>query len=292
MAHGKSTVAPRAAGLLVRFQKGVTLLALIVALAVIEPLEVLNVGLQARDNTVSGMVKAVDAVKSSLLGVRTEDGFANIYNSAQTKVAELDLEDIAAPRVRRPPKRFATSEVEVAAETPIEHFRSEFFKVVDTAVQQLSSRIEQDGVSNYIKLEQVLLRGNISDACNSYPELDVPLLRIQLPMFCHQFKYSSTDEAAMLMRSVAPEVRKLFTQVEVLLRLLLVVPASSCEAERSFSALRRLKTWLRSTMTQQRLNHVALCSVHHHYIDNIDIRAVANDFVSGIGRREQLFGTF
>lgn len=37
-------------------------------------------------------------------------------------------------------------------------------------------------------------------------------------------------------------------QAEVLLRLLVVVPASSAEAERSFSALRRLKTWLRTEM--------------------------------------------
>ena len=37
------------------------------------------------------------------------------------------------------------------------------------------------------------------------------------------------------------------------MRLLLVVPASSAEAERSFSALRRLKTWLRSSMLQTRL---------------------------------------
>jgi len=36
----------------------------------------------------------------------------------------------------------------------------------------------------------------------------------------------------------------------MLVRLLLVSPASSAEAEGSFSALRRLKAWLRSTMTQ------------------------------------------
>ncbi len=45
------------------------------------------------------------------------------------------------------------------------------------------------------------------------------------------------------------EVCGLFGQVETLVRLLLVIPVLSSEAEQSFSVLRRLKTWLRSTRT-------------------------------------------
>lgn len=43
--------------------------------------------------------------------------------------------------------------------------------------------------------------------------------------------------------------------------MLLTIPASSCTAERSSSAMRRLKTYLRSTMTSQRLNHVSILNV-------------------------------
>nr|CAH7756469.1 unnamed protein product [Callosobruchus chinensis] len=39
-----------------------------------------------------------------------------------------------------------------------------------------------------------------------------------------------------------------------LLKIIMTIPVSTCTAERSFSALRRIKTYLRSTMTQQRLN--------------------------------------
>jgi hAT family C-terminal dimerisation region len=45
----------------------------------------------------------------------------------------------------------------------------------------------------------------------------------------------------------------LFTEVLLLLRLYLVLPASVATAERNFSALRRMKTYLRSTMTCHRL---------------------------------------
>ena len=94
------------------------------------------------------------------------------------------------------------------------------------------------------------------------------------------------------MRSAVPEVRRLFGQVEVLISLLLVVPGTSCEAERSFSALRRLKTWLRSTMSQTRLNCVAICNVNKAFIDKLDTRSLVNEFVSGVDRRLELFGKF
>jgi len=49
--------------------------------------------------------------------------------------------------------------------------------------------------------------------------------------------------------------------------------ASSAEAERSFTALRRIKTCLRSTMMQTRLNYVAVCPVglHQDLLDASDL---------------------
>ena len=42
----------------------------------------------------------------------------------------------------------------------------------------------------------------------------------------------------------------------------MVLPVTSCEAERSFSALRRIKSYLRTTMKQKRLNGLALLNIH------------------------------
>ena len=88
------------------------------------------------------------------------------------------------------------------------------------------------------------------------------------------------------------EVRGLFDQVEKLVRLLLVVPLASAEAERSFSALKRLKTCLRSTMTQQRLNNISVGHVHQTTLDLIDLKDIGQLFVSGSDRRRQVFGLF
>ena len=43
--------------------------------------------------------------------------------------------------------------------------------------------------------------------------------------------------------------RSMIIEVSKLLRIILALPVSSCTAERSFSGLRRLKTYLRSRMS-------------------------------------------
>ena len=53
------------------------------------------------------------------------------------------------------------------------------------------------------------------------------------------------------------------------IRLFLTVPISSSTYERSFSALKRLYTYLRSSMTQSRLNNCLLLHIHKDYTDNL-----------------------
>ena len=89
---------------------------------------------------------------------------------------------------------------------------------------------------------------------------------------------------------IPPNVNTQFVGLTQSQRLLIVSPASSAEPERSFSALRRLKTWMRSTMSQTRLNAVALCHVHQDILDAIDIAALVNLFVSHNDTRLYMFG--
>ena len=91
----------------------------------------------------------------------------------------------------------------------------------------------------------------------------------------------------VLMPSV---VRSMFDQVEQLVRLLLTIPASSAEAERSFSSLRRLKSYLRTTMKQERLNHCTVLHVHQAEVDNSDVIEIAQDFIDNCETRRATFG--
>ena len=276
---GNTDSANKATGLLDRFEKGNTLLMLQTALQVFTPLENLNRVLQAESATLSGMVEAAEVTLAELQRLRTVETFQQLFIKCTDSARQLDLEEVAPPRQRKPPARYAGSAAAYHAVTAEEHYQAIFFVILDNAMEQLRQRFDKSahGISRYLGLEKVLLQGKIDyELVNQYPELDVDALDVQLKMFHSQFPYQTVKQARENLQTMCPEVRSLFRQIEQLVRLLLVCPASSCSAERSFSALRRLKTWLRNSMTQKRLNHVAVCHVHQDHLDNIDMVKLAD----------------
>jgi hypothetical protein len=57
-----------------------------------------------------------------------------------------------------------------------------------------------------------------------------------------------------------------------------------------FSALRRLKTYLRSTVTQKRLNHLA--ALHFHREQPVDFEEICNSFIQRNEMRQVTFAVF
>ena len=84
--------------------------------------------------------------------------------------------------------------------------------------------------------------------------------------------------------------KTMLCEVHKLMVIYLTVPMTSATAERSFSSLRRLKSYLRSTMTQKKLNHVTLLHVHKKRTDEIDVSSIVQSFISANSRRQCFFG--
>ena len=67
---------------------------------------------------------------------------------------------------------------------------------------------------------------------------------------------------------------------------------TSATAERSFSALRRVKDYTQTTMTQQRLNHVILTHTHKQQTDELNIVNAAESFISVSPTHIAFFGHY
>ena len=75
----------------------------------------------------------------------------------------------------------------------------------------------------------------------------------------------------------------MFPNIHSIFSVLLTMPVSAATAERSFSCLRRLKTYLHSATKATRLSGLALMNIHHDIPINSD--DVLSDFDScGIRR--------
>ena len=120
-------------------------------------------------------------------------------------------------------------------------------------------------------------------------------LQTQLGLLVKQMpaKATSVQDVATFRRSSAPKLA-LFSAVVKLTRPILVLPATNAISERSFSAMRRIKIYLRSTMAQSQLNSVMILHVHKEKNDALSMVHIANDFVKGAAsdHRKSMFGVF
>ena len=94
-------------------------------------------------------------------------------------------------------------------------------------------------------------------------------------------KYTSTLTAAQ---------KQLLSEVCTVMKLILAMPATNATSERTFSALRRIKSYLRSTMSQVRLYHLMVLQVHKALTDSIKLENIADEFVSSSQHRTKVFG--
>jgi hypothetical protein len=75
------------------------------------------------------------------------------------------------------------------------------------------------------------------------------------------------------------------TNAFVAYRIMLTIPVTVASAERSFSKLKLIKSYLRSTMSQQRLNGLALLAIEKEMLTEIDYNSLINDFASQKARK-------
>ncbi|KAF4104258.1 hypothetical protein G5714_015245 [Onychostoma macrolepis] len=176
-------------------------------------------------------------------------------------------------------------------------WRQEFYEAVDLVRAKVKRRFDQDGMKTAALRENMLI-----NAANKKQIVDIDSphlpqqihkhrLEIQLKMMGHLDSDSieTVKDLTTTIFKLHPQTRALFKEVENLIKLCLSLLISAASAERTFSALRRWKTWLRTTITQKRLTHLALMHVHGDILDSLDIDALMRDFISTNPERKATF---
>ena len=89
---------------------------------------------------------------------------------------------------------------------------------------------------------------------------------------------SSVADIVKEVKAATFETKTMFPLALHILKLLLVVPATSATAERSFSTMKRVNTYLRATMGQERLNSLCLLSVYRERVKEVNIDTLVESF--------------
>ena len=218
--------------------------------------------------------------------------------AALMEASKLELTPMELPRRKRAPKRYDEGAAGYHPATPSERIRTELLMVLDAITSQLQQRFDQEGLKEVQLLEKVLLEEvstaeltQIATQLKSWPpELKPQDLGAQLHVFRGAATFTSLSEAVTAYTGLG-KAEYLLPQVKLLLHAPLVSPASTATPERSFSALRRLKTWLRSTMGQRRLNSLAVAHVHKVRVRDVSVDDLMTEFISKTDSRKNTFGS-
>lgn len=221
---------------------------------------------------------------------------------AKTIASDMDIEPVFVEKRKRCRKRQfdETSNNEREHISAEEYFRIDyFFVIVDNALSQLRSRFEQlqlfQSIFGFLfsatklislddeelkhccgNLENALKNGDISDidARDLLSELQV--LQVMLPRESYDMdKPWSSIKILEFVKSL-----DMFPNVMIAYRILLTIPVTVATAERSFSKLKLLKSYLRTSMTQDRLNGLATLCIEKNMLENIPYDSIVDDFAS------------
>ncbi|XP_029340901.1 zinc finger MYM-type protein 1-like [Acyrthosiphon pisum] len=173
-----------------------------------------------------------------------------------------------------------TDNFEEQSKTPEAHWRSHsYYEILDSIIQGLNSRFSSESLSIANALDTFLkLNTNDSDPfINHYQKLlkiDSDLLKAEMIVAknCILKEEWDFDELINIAnKSVLPNLRKM-------LKVALILPVITATCERSFSAMRRIKTWLRSRMEQNRFDNLAILNIAKDLLKNLNKEKILDEF--------------
>ena len=251
---------------------------------------------------------AADTI-DTLKGIRSVEKFELFFHLIESLCTRLDCEEPVLPRKRKAPRHLEYGDGEGYHSLTIEeHYRQQYFEALDLAISSIQDRFNQPGYATYKNLESLLLKvvnqgdysAELQEVVSFYGDdvNEVELttqLQILSAKFAKDFQPDSPYTLKMVLsflRDLSAGQRIFYKQVCNVARLVIVMPSTNAASERSFSVMRRIKNYLRSTMTQARLNHLMILNVYKELLDELDLKVTANLFVQGSEHRLTIFGTF
>ena len=211
--------------------------------------------------------------------------FDSIFASACKRMNELNV-PVVQPRI----SRRQINRANPPATTPNEFYmRAIYLPLLDAVISDMQSRFSDETISNLNDLAY-FMPAVIAQSSEVPVHLTDHLLRRYSGIIEPMYQFTLDGEIALWRQkwssrlsdrpdAVIPQTaaeglaacdQQAFPLIHTFLIILFTLPVSTASAERSFSSLRRLKTWMRSRMGEERLTGLAILNVHRDIAVNVD----------------------
>ena len=236
-------------------------------------------------------------LKSALRGMQTDLNTRHhaLYEEAVTLARRVSVQPSMPRIIQRQVYRN-----NAPAPTPEHYYRINLTTdFLNHALMQLDSRFEDVFVcyKGFSVIPSILLatdpiwKDNVREFCDHYRQ-DIPnyaglpaelLLRERMWKEKKDRREDVPDSIGATLEQIDKDA---YVNIYTMLQILITIPISSASCERSISTLRNLKTYLRNTMVQDRLNGLALMQAHREM--ELDLEKIVDLFANLHPRRMRM----
>ena len=229
----------------------------------------LSRSIQSPDLTATDAKYLENCTVETLEKIRNDRDFDLLWNDINEKAHSLDLRESKQPRKRKVPQKLLENDTASIIYDEVSDVKTYhciiYFNVLDAVINAVKDRFDQFGYTNYENIKQLLLSAVHGKCTQSWVDevkktyegdINTYLLDSQLESLSVEFK----NKDSVCIRDINNHMKELgsktimFSGILILLKIMIAAPVTNAVSERSGSQFRRVKTWLRTTMSQERLN--------------------------------------
>ncbi|XP_065664386.1 zinc finger MYM-type protein 1-like [Hydra vulgaris] len=251
------------------------------------------------------LASEIDATKAFLYEYR-KNGFSDARVKTSEIAEVLGIEKVFSMVCSRKKKTIYSYECADHTWQPEHQYKADFFlPLIYMSIASVKERFEQ--ISIVTKLYDFLYRSeSLIKACNEnslsaycknlqikFADIDSEDLESELKRFVIVIK----EEKNALLKSAydflnyiyKEKLQETYPNLVFALRIILTLPVTVASAERSFSKLKLIKTFHRSTMADERLSSLAMLSIENEVARTLSYEGIINEFASMKTRRKPFF---
>ncbi|KAL6470600.1 hypothetical protein MHYP_G00217190 [Metynnis hypsauchen] len=259
-----------------------------------------NKVLQSSSMQLDIAARLIETAKASLTKYR-QSGFSEAIETAKELCEALNIE----PELKQ--KRLRSTKRQFGYEAPDEPFSDaqkrlevEFFNhVVDSALTSLQERFEtmsqvRDTFGVLLDFQKVhgISKQDLHKHCMDVEktltdkgEADIDGREMMQEIISLPQLPPQTTVLELLTYLHDNSLQEVYPNLWIALRIILTLPVTVASAERSFSKLKLIKTYLRSTMGQERLSGLAVISINAEIAHSLSFDDLISDFAARKARR-------
>ncbi|CAF3901627.1 unnamed protein product [Rotaria sordida] len=254
---------------------------------------ILSKFLQHSNVSLTDVLAQVKITIDTLKSLQNETEFERIYNEVLKLCNDNGIEPPEKPRTKRIPVRFGGSDDGTAGLNVKDYYRIKIYYVIlDNIITSINHKFDENILGVVVLMEKLFLykeclnEDELHELTQFY-SINYDDLKAEQRLYKNQLNDKKMNLSEVTELFLENNFHIALSSMNELLKILWTIPVNSCQCERSFSCLKRLKTYLRNSMGEERLSGIALLNIERNFEINLD--QIVTDFIVKKDIRKTIF---